>query len=169
MPGLLPELPPIVQEQPGGYGALAWVLGTLGGLVGGAIGAALWAVILNLTRVNISYLAIGLGFLVGVGVALGARGRFDIGLSLFSGVLGLVSFFLALYFRLSLALSSQESSTMPFTLSLKGFFTLSLNDFLTVLGSYLERNPINFLYFVLIPLVAMGTAYRYINGRKRST
>ena len=155
-----PAMRPVMETQPQGSEALAVPLAVLGGLAGGVIGAVIWAFILDLTHINFSYLAFGLGILVGLGVALGARGHHDIGLSLFAGALSLFSFFLALYFRLSLA----ESHVLSESANL---FALSLNDFSNVLGDYLTANPINFLNFVLVPMAAMGTAYKYINRGRR--
>jgi len=43
-------------------------LGVLGGLGGGAIGAALWALITSLTGFQIGWMAVGVGFLTGLGV-----------------------------------------------------------------------------------------------------
>ncbi len=131
-------------------------LATLGGGLAGIISAAIWAVVLNATGINFSYVAFLLGIVVGLGVALGARGYHDIGLSLFAGALGILSFCLALYFRLSLA----ESHALGQGTNL---FALSLNDFLNNVGDYLANNPINYLNFVLVPIAAMGVAYRYIN------
>ena len=136
-------------------------LAAVGGLVGGIVSAALWALILDATRINFSYLAFLLGIAVGFGVALGARGHHDIGLSLFAGALGVLSFCLALYFRLSLA----ESHVLG---DGTNFFALSLDDFLNQLGDYLTLNPINFLNFLLVPAAAMGMAYKFIS-RGRGT
>lgn len=149
VPGPQPITPPM-QAQPRVQEALAVPLAVLGGLVGGVIGAAIWAYILDATRINFSYLAFVLGIIVGLGVAIGARGQHDIGLSLFAGALGVCCFGLALYFRLSLRESHSLSGLSP-------------NDFSNLLGDYLTLNPINFLNFGLVPLAAMGTAYRYIH------
>jgi hypothetical protein len=141
--------------------ALSVPLATLGGLIGGIVSAAIWAIILETTRINFSYVAFLLGIVVGLGVALGARGHHDIGLSLFAGALGIFAYCLALYFRLGLGESHASGGGL-------NFFALSLNDFSNIVGDYLVLNPINFLNFVLVPLAAMGTAYRYINrGRDR--
>lgn len=136
--------------------ALSVPLATLGGVVAGIICAALWAVLLIGTQRFFVYLAFLLGIGVGLGVALGARGHHDIGLSLFAGALGIFSYCLALYFALSLDASHLLQGGF-------NFFALSLNDFSNILGDFLERNPINFVNFVLVPLAAMGTAYKYIN------
>lgn len=154
-----PTMRPVMQAQPKGPEALAVPLALLGGLIGGVIGAAIWAFIVNLTHINLAYLAFVLGILVGLGVALGARGHHDIGLSLFAGALGLFVFFLAMYFRLSLAYSQAGGSA--------NLFALSLDDYVNGLGDYLTAVPINFLNFALVPLAAMGTAYRYITRGRR--
>ena len=155
-----PAMGPAMQAQSSRAEALSVPLGVVGGLVGSVIGAIIWAFVLDLTHINFWYLGFALGFFVGFGVALGAGGHNDIGLSLFAGALGLFSFFLALYFRLSL----EESHLLSENANL---FALSFNDFPDVLGEYLKLNPFNYINFVLVPLVAAGAAYRYINRGRR--
>ncbi|HEX6777896.1 MAG TPA: hypothetical protein VF099_06815, partial [Ktedonobacterales bacterium] len=89
-----------------------------------------------------------------------ARGHHDIGLSLFAGGLSLLVFFLAMYFRLSLEYSHVVGEH-------GNFFALSFDDYMNVLGDYITAVPINFLNFVLVPIAAMGTAYKYINRGRR--
>jgi hypothetical protein len=153
-----PAAPALAHQsaQPRGPEALAVPLATLGGVIGGVISAAIWAVILDMTRYNFWYIAFLLGVIVGFGVALGARGYHDIGLSLYAGALGVLTYCLALYFRLSLLESHVLGSGL-------NFFALSLDDFLNRLGDYLLLNPINFVNFVTVPMAAMGMAYKYIN------
>jgi hypothetical protein len=50
------------------------IMGITGGLLGAAIGAVLWAVVTVLTEYQIGYMALGVGFLTGVGVKLLGRG-----------------------------------------------------------------------------------------------
>ncbi len=126
--------------------AASLLLGLVGGLIGGIIGALIWAAILNATNFNISYIAIGLGILVGYGVALGTHGQVTTLPVILAGVLGLLAFFLALYFRVSY----WEGY---------GFAGLPLGDFTSAMGDYLQANPLNYLYFVLVPLMAAGAAY----------
>jgi hypothetical protein len=136
--------------------ALSVPLATLRGGIAGIICAALWAALLIGTQRFFTYLAFLLGIGVGLGVALGARGHHDIGLSLFAGLLGVLSYCLGLYFAISLDTSQLHHAGI-------NFFALSLNDFSNVVGDFLELNPINFINFVLVPLAAMGTAYKFIN------
>ena len=139
---------------------LPLVLALVGGLVGCVVGALIWAAVLQLTRYNISYIAIGLGFLVGAGVAFGARGRFHLVLALLAGVLGLFSFLLALYFRLGFAVSDALGQGL-------NPFALPLGDFFDALKIYLSDNPINYIFFVLVPFTAILTTYRLSSGARR--
>ncbi|MFT5052582.1 MAG: hypothetical protein ACI8QZ_004018 [Chlamydiales bacterium] len=52
--------------------------GTLVGLIAGAIGTAAWAAIVHFTGYEIGYLAWGIGFIVGLGVAMGSKGEGDL-------------------------------------------------------------------------------------------
>jgi hypothetical protein len=153
-----PPASPAIGQQ-GGLDPMGLVLGLAGGLVGGIVGAIIWAFFLQLTKTNFTFLALGLGFLVGLGVLLGARGQRHIVLAVLAGVLGLLSFFLALYFRLSLALADilGEGNSL---------FALPFGDFFDVLKLYLQDNAINYLYFVLVPLIAAGTAFGGLNQRR---
>lgn len=136
----------------GAMDSTSLLLGVIGGLVGGIVGALIWAFILEATKTNISYIAVGLGFLVGLGVQFGARKPRSMSLALLGGVLGLLAFFLALYFRLSLLASDVLGEGT-------NLFALPVGDYFTVLGLYLQENAINYVYFVLVPLIAAGTAY----------
>ncbi|GEM_PF-2028120 len=154
MPGqVYPGMQPASAARPNARSdSTSLLLGLVGGLIGGIIGALIWAFFLQLTRINFSYLAIGLGFLVGFGVQMSARKPRSMGLALLGGFLGLFAFFLALYFRLSLAYADVlGEGSNPFALPFGSFFD--------ALGVYLQNNPINYIYFVLVPLIAAGTAY----------
>jgi hypothetical protein len=50
------------------------MMGITGGFLGAAIGAVLWAVITVLTKYQIGYMALGVGFLAGLGVKLLGKG-----------------------------------------------------------------------------------------------
>ena len=155
LPGqVYPGMPPgaSAARPKSGLDSTSLLFGVGGGLVGGIIGALIWAFILEATKTNISYIAIGLGFLVGLGVQLGARKPRNMGLALLGGALGLLAFFLALYFRLSLAIADGLGEGT-------NLFALPFGDFFNVLGLYLQDNAINYIYFVLVPLIAAGTAY----------
>ena len=50
------------------------MMGITGGFLGAAIGAVLWAVVTVLTKYQIGYMALGVGFLAGFGVRLLGKG-----------------------------------------------------------------------------------------------
>ena len=52
----------------------SFMMGITGGFLGAAIGAVLWAVITVLTEYQIGYMALGVGFLAGLGVKLLGKG-----------------------------------------------------------------------------------------------
>ena len=84
---------------------------------------------------------------------LGSRGQRNILLAGLAAVLGLFSFFLALYFRLSLAYAGVLGLGM-------NVGALPFGDFFDTLKLYLQDNPINYIYFVVVPLIAGATAFR---------
>jgi len=51
-----------------------FMMGITGGFVGAAIGAVLWALVTVLTKYQIGYMALGVGFLAGFGVKLLGKG-----------------------------------------------------------------------------------------------
>lgn len=51
-----------------------FMMGITGGFLGAAIGAVLWAIITVLTEYQIGYMALGVGFLAGMGVRLLGKG-----------------------------------------------------------------------------------------------
>jgi uncharacterized FAD-dependent dehydrogenase len=51
------------------------VKGAVGGIIGGVIGAVVWALVAYNFKVEISWIAIGIGLLVGFGVAAGMGGK----------------------------------------------------------------------------------------------
>lgn len=53
----------------------AWLLALIGASIGGAVGAVAWAVVGVVLGLEIGYLAVGVGFLCGLGAALGARSK----------------------------------------------------------------------------------------------
>lgn len=53
----------------------AWVLALVGASIGGALGAFIWAMVAVFLNSEIGYIAVGVGFLCGVGAAIGAQSR----------------------------------------------------------------------------------------------
>jgi hypothetical protein len=139
---------------------LALLLGLVGGGVAAMIGALAWAFFLELTKTNFYLSGVLLGLLVGACVALGARGQNRFMLAVIGAVLGLLSFFLALYFRLSLGTADllNEGTNL---------FALPFSDFFNVLKLYLQDNPINYANFVAIPVIAALTAFNNTLTRRQ--
>lgn len=69
---LKPEEVALVMERLRSHQNLA--RGALFGAAGAAAGAALWALVTALTEYQIGWMAVGVGFLVGLGVRVGGRG-----------------------------------------------------------------------------------------------
>lgn len=132
---------------------VALLLGVAGGTVGGLVGGVIWAAVLNLTNYNVYYLAILIGILAGAGVALGARGQNRIVLAVIAAVVGLLTFLVALYLRVS------YWERLSFT-------GLPIGDFTRAMGDYLQTNPINYIFFLGVPLIAAITAFRGLNQRR---
>jgi len=65
-------------------------LGIIGGAVGGLLGAVAWATVTYLTEYQIGWLALGVGFLVGLGVRFLGKG-IDRVFGIVGGVIALVS------------------------------------------------------------------------------
>lgn len=159
--------PPAIEEPAQKPDAWTVPQALLGGLVAAVFGAAVWACMVGIAWDNTSALELGcsvalaLGLLVGGGVAFGAQGHYPIRLSLFSGMLGIISFFLAMYFRLSLDLSATLGEGM-------NFFAVPFVGYFNLLALQLFFSPIEIGYFLLVPLVSIGAAYFFIM-RKRSS
>jgi hypothetical protein len=155
-------MPPVTAAggQKVGLDPTALVLGLAGGIVGAVIGALAWAFFLQLTKTNFFLLGAVPGFTVGLGVLLGARAQRHIMFALLGGVLGLLAFFLALYFRLGLIYADVfgEGSNV---------FALPLGDYFDAMKLYLQDNPINYINFALVPLIAAGIAMNGLNRSRR--
>ena len=63
------------------FGVTGFPTGVIGAVVAGVIASALWYAIVAFTSIQIGFVAIAVGWLVGTGAVLGARGRGSIWLS----------------------------------------------------------------------------------------
>jgi hypothetical protein len=139
--------------------ALPLVLALVGGLVGVVLGALAWAFFLQFTKTNFFFLGVLPGLIVGFGVLLGSGWqRRQILLALLAAVLGLLSFGLGLYFRVSLLVAGVLGEGT-------NLFALPFGDFFDVVKLYLQDNPINYINFALVPLFAAIAAF---NGGGRT-
>lgn len=67
------------------------LLGIIGGIIGGAIGAGAWGLISYLTGYEVGYVAVGVGFVTGVGVAIGTKGRGGALAGVYAAVIALIA------------------------------------------------------------------------------
>jgi hypothetical protein len=128
-------------------GASNLVGGVAGGLVAGAIGAGIWYAIVTMTEFQVGLVAVAVGWLVGQGVVLGARGRGSILLIPVSVVLTLLALATSEYLIVHHYIS-QEFVDVPFP-------SLELAiDFVTI---SIEEDPITLLFWgiALIPAVSV--------------
>jgi hypothetical protein len=110
-------------------------LGIVGGLIGAAIGAAIWAVITMVTDYQIGWMAIGIGFLTGLGMRTLGKGRSPI-FGIVGAVLALVGVIVGNLIVIHL-LVQREYPGMQ----------LAPNEYIEVLTSSMQ--PMDFLFYGL--------------------
>lgn len=155
----MPFPAPVEQEMPPAPERLFLsdlLLATLGGTVCGILGALFWAYLVSATGVDLRFFNFALGFLVGVGVLVGANGERHPTIVLLAAVLGLGSYLLALYFQLSLLVSPLLDGGRS-----HNFFALPLGDFPAALIEEMNAHVILWVYLFLVPFFAAGTIYRW--------
>jgi len=85
--------------------------GSLVGLAAGALGTAAWAAVVHFTGYEIGYLAWGIGFIVGLGVAMGSKGQGDLLTGVVAVVISVLSIlagkYAAAYIQVEQALSTE--------------------------------------------------------------
>jgi len=74
------------------------LLGLIGGSIGGALGGLIWYLVAILFKVEVGYVAIGLGILAGYGVHLGAGRKYGYKLQILSAFITLSTIYLSEYF-----------------------------------------------------------------------
>lgn len=124
-------------------------LGIVGGVIGMLIGAMLWAAITVITDYQIGYMAIGVGFLVGVGVRFLGKGL-DKSFGLVGGGLALVGCLLGNLLTVLIVVSRE------FEVS---FFDLLINLNFEIVVEFMKVtfSPIDLLFYGL----AVYAGYRY--------
>lgn len=91
------------------------VRGIIGSLVGGAIGAAIWAAIAYFTGYEVGYVAVGVGFLAGLGMAVCAKDDTGTTTGIIAAVIALVAIATGKYVAVKASIdkeASKISSTM---------------------------------------------------------
>lgn len=87
------------------------LLGIIGGIVGGAIGAGAWGLIAYLTGFEIGWVAVGVGFVTGVGVAIGTKGRGGVMAGIFAAIISLVAVAGGKFFAVEMAAQKYTKSS----------------------------------------------------------
>jgi hypothetical protein len=111
------------------------LMGIVGGIIGGGVGAALWAVITLVTDFQIGWMAIGVGFLTGLGVRTLGKGR--------EPVYGIIGAVLAL---IGCVIGNLVVILIVATREVPGF-AFTINDYIEILTS--SANPMDLLFYGL--------------------
>ena len=96
----------------------------LGGIVGGGLGGLLWFLFVVVTKLELGWIAIGVGWLVGMGVHLGSGRKRGLHLQLLSAFLTLATLFIANYFVLYKLVQDEVGiglQQLPFSLVMQVF------------------------------------------------
>lgn len=129
----------------------------LGGAVG-ILGGLIWYAVVVLTHTQIGYLAVGVGFLVGVGVVYGAGRKRGLPLQLVSAGITLGAMALGEYFtvRHFIVERLREQGHRHFPL------LYPLEDVIEFIQAGIRNDPLTLLFW----LVALGVAFAYPARRK---
>jgi hypothetical protein len=116
-------------------------LGFLAGLAAAAFGAAVWAIVTALTKFQIGWMAIGIGFLVGMAVRKAGKG-IDLQFGLLGGGLALLGCLTGNLLAVVIIVANQEA--IP-------FLTLFSRLNLTIVAELLKAtfNPMDLLFYGL--------------------
>jgi hypothetical protein len=148
-------------ERPPGPSAGDFLQSLVGGVVCGLLVALLWSYFVTASGADLRFFNFALGFLVGVGVLVGANGERSKPMVILAAALGLGTYLLALYFQLSLQLSPpQFDGSKSYH-----FFTLPLAEFPGLLWDELTKNFYLLLYLFLVPFFAAGTIHQWSRPR----
>lgn len=87
------------------------LLGIIGGIVGGAIGAGAWGLIAYITGYEIGWVAVGVGFITGIGVAIGSKGRAGAMGGILAAIIALVAVAGGKFFAVEMAAQKYTKSS----------------------------------------------------------
>ncbi len=124
-------------------------LGCAAGVVAAAIGAALWAMISYMTEYQIGWMAIGVGFLVGIAVRQFGKGT-DTSFGILGGALALAGCLAGNLLTICLVLSREKAMSLLDVIS-----RLDADLVVTLMGA--TFNPMDLLFYGL----AIYAGYRY--------
>lgn len=139
---------------PVGLGGLSG--GILVGALAGAFATAVWYAVVVITGWQVGLVAIVVGWLVGQGVMLGARGRSSMALVAASGLLTLlalaVSEYLIIFHFVTQLLGSEGIAVIQ-----------PLDFMLTVVIDSLQADPLTLLFWVIALFQAVAIPYRALS------
>jgi hypothetical protein len=101
--------------------------GIIGGTIAAIIGAVVWAAIAYYGKVEIGYLALGVGFLVGLGVSAGSRSG-GIGAAFIAVVLTVLSLLAGKYAAVAMEVNAIDSELQAIQISDEDFTFMAAND-----------------------------------------
>jgi hypothetical protein len=135
-------------------------LGILGGIGAAAIGATIWAMITALTNFQIGWMAVGVGFLVGIGVRSLGKGV-DTSFGIAGAILSLVGCLAGNLLTVCIIISRQES------IELLNLLT-RLNPAVTVELMKATFNPIDMLFYGIAVYEGYRFSFRRISDEELS-
>jgi hypothetical protein len=118
-------------------------MGIVGGVIGAAVGAALWAIITMVTDYQIGWMAIGIGFLTGLGMRTLGKGRSPV-FGIVGAALALAGVIIGNLIVIHLILQREFSGIQ-----------LTPSEYIEILTTSLE--PVDYLFYGL----ALFTGFRF--------
>ncbi len=158
MDSSLPSAPPPASEQLDNQPNL--LLGLMAGLVAMLVGAIIWGVISYLTNYQIGWMAIGVGFLVGIAIRFFGRGKTAIyGLS--GAVLALIGCLLGNLIFYSVIIAREEGASV-----VQVFFLLLLTPAALIEIFSIAFDFMDILFYGLAAYAGFSTAMDIKRSRK---
>ena len=152
-----PPPSPVVQEEPTGF-PIRLALGVVGGLLGGIIGGLVWGLIMQITEYEVSYVAIGIGFLCGWAVGFFSQKGRGIIFQLIAVGTSILGIFFGKYFGFYLILKDVISEDFGTAAASEiSFFSADL--FSIFLEALQESASIDSLYDLLF--LGLGVYYAW--------
>jgi hypothetical protein len=131
------------------------VFGFFGGLVGVTIGAILWAAITTLTDYQIGWMAVGVGFLVGISVRFAGQGL-NVSFGIMGGFLALVGCLLGNFLAIIIIVSQEFEVSL-----LQVLINLDLEIMVELIAA--TFSPIDLLFYALATYMGYRYSFRTIS------
>lgn len=135
-------------------------MGLIGGVIAMLVGAIVWGVITYVTEYQIGWMAIGVGFLVGIAIRFFGRGK-TIAFGVSGAVLALIGCLLGNLMFYAGAIAQEESMSF-----LEVFFLLLLNPAATLEVFTLAFDFRDIFFYAIAAYVGFSTAMDIKRNRK---